>query len=166
MVQRDLQGKAPVAVVGVGNILCADEGVGVHVVNELKRMALPPYVKVFDCGTNGFAVLEAVDGAEKAVIIDAVSAGGRPGTIYRLTLEELLAMEDVLFKLTSLHQFDLITALKVAQLTGMYRVPRDIVVIGVEVKSLEFNLALSEEVRLSIPKLIELVLREISSPPP
>lgn len=157
------KGKAPVVVVGVGNILCSDEGVGVHVVNKLKQTALPPDVEVFDCGTSGIAVLEALDGAEKAVIIDAVLTGGKPGTVHRFTVEDILAMESGLFKMVSLHQFDLIATLKLAQLSGAYRMPREIVVIGVEAKSLEPGLELSEEVKRSLPRVIEAVLREVKN---
>ena len=153
--------KAPIVVVGVGNILCSDEGVGVHVANRLKRMTLPPNVEVFDCGTSGIAVLEALDGAEKAVIVDAVLTGSEPGTIHKFTVEEILAMEGNLFKMISLHQFDLIATLKFAQLTDVYSMPREIVVIGVEAKSLEPSLKLSKEVERSLPKVIEAVLREV-----
>jgi len=157
--------KAPVVIIGVGNILCADEGVGVRVVNELKRAPVLPYVEVFDCGTSGIAVLEALDGAEKAVIVDAVSTGAEPGTIHRLTLEGILAMDDNLFKLVSLHQFDLIATLKVAQLTTAYRMPREVVMIGIEGKSYDFSLELSDEVNRVLPKVIEATLREVESPP-
>ena len=156
-------GKPSIVVIGVGNTLFSDEGVGVHVVNQLKRMPLPSNVEVVDCGTNGIAVLEALDGAEKAVIVDAVSAGGKPGTIYRLTLSEILAMEDRLLKLVSLHQFDLIAALKLAELTTVYKMPRDIIIVGVEAKSFDLGLGPSEEIKRVIPKVVEVVLREIES---
>jgi hydrogenase maturation protease len=153
-----------VVVIGIGNILCSDEGVGVHVVNELKRMKLPSNVKVFDCGTNGMAVLEAMDGAEKAIIIDAVSSEKEPGTIYFFMIEDLAKMEDRLLKLVSLHQFDLIATLKLAELTGAYRMPHKVVIIGVEVKSLKCSLELSDEVKRAVPKVIEAIIREIEKP--
>ena len=155
--------KPPIAIIGVGNILCSDEGLGVHVINELKKLELPEYVALYDCGTSGIAVLEALDGSKKGIIIDAVSMGGRPGKIYRLTLDDILSMEDNLFKMVSLHQFDLISTLKVAQITGVYNIPEDIVIIGVEGKNYEFSLDLSDDVKKVIPRVIELVLEEIKS---
>ncbi len=153
--------KGHIAVIGIGNVLCSDEGVGIHVINRLKRMKLPRNVQLFDCGTNAIAVLEAMDGAKKAILIDATSSGGRPGTVRLYRVGQLSKMEDGLLNLVSLHQFDLITALKVAKLTGAYNIPDGLVVIGVEVKSLESSPELSEEVRAAIPKVVEMVIREI-----
>ncbi|MCP8308262.1 MAG: hydrogenase maturation protease [archaeon] len=153
--------KPSLVVIGVGNILCSDEGVGVHIVNELQNMTLPPYVAIFDCGTSGIAVLEAMDGAHKAIIIDAVYSGGEPGTVYLYTMKDLLQMEDRLLTFVSLHQFDLISTLKLADLTNAYKMPYEIVLIGIEAKSLELSMSLSDEVKKAFPKIIEAIMREI-----
>lgn len=153
--------KPPVVVIGIGNILCSDEGVGVHVARELERMKLPPNVGVFDCGTSGIAVLEAMDGADKAIIVDAVSSGGEPGTVNLYTIEDLVRMDDRLLKLVSLHQLDFIATLRLAELTNAYRIPREVIIIGVEAKSLECSMELSNEVRKAVPKVIEAIIREI-----
>ncbi len=155
--------KPPFIIVGVGNILCSDEGIGVHIINRLKEMDLPDYVGIYDCGTNGIAVLEALDGCKKGIIIDAVSMGGPPGKIYRFTVDDILQMEDNLFKLVSLHQFDLISTLKVAQITDVYHLPKDIVIIGIEGKSFDFSLELTDEVANVIPNVIRIVMEEIKS---
>jgi len=150
-----------VSIVGVGNILCSDEGVGVYVIEKLRDMKLPEYVILYDCGTSGIAVLEALDGSLKGIIIDAVSMGGPPGKIYRFSLDEVLSMEDNLFRMVSLHQFDLVSTLKLASYTDVYRLPGDIVIIGVEGKDYSFNVGLSKEVEEAIPDVIELVIKEI-----
>jgi hydrogenase maturation protease len=149
-----------VVVIGVGNTLCSDEGVGVHVVNKLERMMLDSKIEVFDCGTNGFAVLEAMDGADKAIIIDATSSGKEPGTIQLYTMEDLLRMEERTFKLVSLHQFDLLATLKLGEMTSAYRIPRKVVIIGVEAKSTEYSSELSNEVKNAVPRIIEAIVRE------
>ena len=148
-------------VIGIGNILCSDEGVGIHVVRELERMRLAPNVEVFDCGTSGMAVLEAMDGAEKAIIVDATSSGEVPGTVRLYTMDDLGRMEDRLLKLVSLHQFDLIATLRLAELTNAYRMPSEVIIVGVEAKSMECSLELSDEVRKAVPKVIKAVIREI-----
>lgn len=153
--------KPSLVVIGVGNILCSDEGVGVHIVNELKRMILPSYVAIFDCGTSGIAVLEAMDSARKAIIIDAVYSRGEPGTVYLYTMDDMLQMEDRLLAFVSLHQFDLISTLKLANLTDAYKMPHEIVLIGIEVKSLDCSLSLSDEVKKSFPKVIDAIMQEI-----
>ena len=153
--------KPPLVIVGVGNILCSDEGIGIHVLNHLKDREVPDYVGIYDCGTNGIAVLEALDGAKKGIIVDAVSMGGPPGKIYRFTIDDILGMEDNLFKMVSLHQFDLISTLKVAQITDVYKIPKDIIIIGIEGKTFDFNLELSDEIKKVIPRVVELIMEEI-----
>jgi len=151
-----------IAIIGVGNILCKDEGLGIHIINRLRNMNLPDVVTLHDCGTSGIAVLEAIDGASKAIIIDAVSMGGEPGQIYRFTLDQILSMEHNLFKMVSLHQFDLISTLKFAQFTDVYEIPKDLIVIGVEGVDFRFDIGLSEAVSKAIPKVIECILDEIN----
>jgi len=154
--------KPPLVIVGVGNILCSDEGVGIHVLKYLKERELPDYVAIYDCGTSGIAVLEALDGAKKGIIVDAVSMGGPPGKIYKFTIDDILGMEDNLFKMVSLHQFDLISTLKVAQITDVYNIPKDIVIIGIEGKTFDFNLELSREIKEVIPSVVDLIMDEIT----
>lgn len=154
--------KIPLVVIGIGNVLCSDEGVGIHVARQLEGMKLPSNVNIFDCGTSVIAVLEAMDGAEKAIIIDAVSSGEEPGTVKRYTKEDLFKMEGKLLKLISLHQLDLITIFKIVSLTDAYTMPREVIIIGVEAKSIESSLELTEEVRKAVPKVIETIICEIN----
>lgn len=72
-------------VVGLGNVLMGDEGVGVHVVRILEQHTLPPEVECLDGGTGGFILLEALQSADRIVLIDAASDGNRPGTVTRTT---------------------------------------------------------------------------------
>jgi len=60
-----------IAVMGIGNILLMDGGIGIHVIEELKGMDLPEGVEVFDCDTDPFLDLESMDGVDKAIIVDA-----------------------------------------------------------------------------------------------
>lgn len=150
-----------VVIVGIGNVLYGDEGVGIHVVNELKRKPLPPYVEVYDCNTDAFAILEAINGAGKAVIVDAMRLGYKPGTIRRFNCEELLKMNDKLINFISFHQLDLVSTLKIAQLTGVYKLPNEIVVFGVEVKSCHYSIEVSSEVKQAIPKVVDKIMNEI-----
>lgn len=158
--RNDQPPKGRIVIVGIGNILLSDEGIGVYVINELKNLQLPANVEVHDCGTGGLSILNVLDKAEKAVIIDAVKGGGSPGSIYSFTLDEILT-EDRRLKMTSLHDLDLTTALKIAELTHIYKLPREIVVIGVEPASIEMGMELSPQIRRTIPKIIDLVLKEI-----
>ncbi|MDR3762944.1 MAG: hydrogenase maturation protease [Acidobacteriota bacterium] len=71
-------------ILGIGNLLLGDEGVGVHAVQQLERMELPPEIACMDGGTGGFHLLEAMQQAERLVIIDAAAADDAPGSIARL----------------------------------------------------------------------------------
>jgi hydrogenase maturation protease len=70
-------------VLGLGNILMADEGVGVHVVHAIEKHALPPGVECLDGGTGGFVLLEPMQAADRIVMIDAAADGNPIGTVTR-----------------------------------------------------------------------------------
>ena len=72
-------------VLGLGNTLMGDEGVGVHVLRELEKRALPAGVECLDGGTGGFVLLEPLQSADRIVMIDAAADGNPIGTITRTT---------------------------------------------------------------------------------
>ena len=80
---NDKQNK--VLILGIGNVLMGDEGIGVHVVNAVGKAALPPGVDCLDGGTGSFLLLEPMQEAEKVILIDATCDGSPAGTIRRLT---------------------------------------------------------------------------------
>ena len=77
--------KAKVLILGIGNVLMGDEGIGVHVVNTVEKAALPPGVDCLDGGTGSFLLLEPMQTAEKVILIDATCDGSPTGTIRRLS---------------------------------------------------------------------------------
>ena len=72
-------------VLGLGNVLMGDEGIGVYVVRELEKHALPAGVECLDGGTGGFTLLEPLENADRIILIDAASDGNPIGTITRTT---------------------------------------------------------------------------------
>jgi hydrogenase maturation protease len=72
-------------VLGLGNVIMGDEGVGVHVVRALEKHALPDGVECLDGGTGGFILLEPLENAERIILIDAAADGNPPGTVTRTT---------------------------------------------------------------------------------
>jgi hydrogenase maturation protease len=72
-------------VLGLGNVLMGDEGVGVHVVRALEKRSLPDYVECFDGGTGGFILLEPLQKAERIILIDAAADDNLPGSVTRTT---------------------------------------------------------------------------------
>ncbi|MHA1580574.1 MAG: hydrogenase maturation protease [Candidatus Freyarchaeota archaeon] len=147
--------KKRVVVIGVGNLLLGDEGVGVRVVEELTKMDLPPHVEVVDGGTGGIVLLNLMEGADRVILVDAVLGGGSPGEIYVLSLDGLIGGR---VKFFSLHEMDLLSVLRIGK--ELDKLPPELVLIGVEPKNyLEYTIELSPEVRAAIPMVVEKVLK-------
>jgi hydrogenase maturation protease len=159
--------KTKVLVLGLGNMLLKDEGIGAHIAQQLHKRKLPGNVEVIDGGTAGSDILLRQQGVYKLVVIDAVRAGEKAGTIYKAQFKakekdklNQLFGEDKEFKI-SLHQVGLIGALAAAERIG--REPSEIVIIGVEPKQIDYGLELTEEVKQKIPAIINTVLEEIKN---
>ncbi|MDO8734344.1 MAG: HyaD/HybD family hydrogenase maturation endopeptidase [Elusimicrobiota bacterium] len=154
-----------IAVVGFGNILMGDEGIGVHVVKELQNPStvyrLPSTVELIDGGTSALDVILSLKDIEKLVVIDAVKNGGIPGEIYKFHnfTPDFHRGQNSEMQKTSLHDLNLVDALKIAEKLGA--VPKEIVLIGVEPKEIEPKMELSEEIRNKIPEIIKTVLCEV-----
>ena len=71
-----------ITVLGIGNLLMQDDGVGVHVIRHLQERELPPEVKLIDGGTYSYDLLEFIIEADTCIVVDAMHGGGEPGTIY------------------------------------------------------------------------------------
>jgi hydrogenase maturation protease len=145
-----------IVILGVGNLLLSDEGVGVHVANELMKMSLPPEVSVVEGGTDGFGLLNIIMEANRLIVIDAVKGGATPGSIYRFDIGEVRNCPSG-FK-TSVHQIGILEVLDLSELTG--KTPHT-TVIGIEPKSLGMGMDLSSEIKTKIPRIIELILEEL-----
>lgn len=148
-------------VLGAGNELMKDEGVGVHAIRSLQA-EFPRFsadVELIDGGTSpDFGHL--IQGVDKLVIVDAVKGGCEPGTIYRFTADQIVGDAGVT---TSLHQMGILETLKMMEITGSR--PRQTVVIGVEPAEVEIGLELSQVLQERMPKIIQTVLGEIDPTP-
>ncbi len=145
-----------ILVLGVGNTILKDEGIGVHVLKELEDHDLPPNVWLHDGWVAGIDLLEVIQEADKLIIVDAVDAQCEPGAIFRFAPHEVEAM--VKDHKSSLHQIDLFETLKIAKFLDN---SPETVVIGVQPKEIDWGLELTPELQALIPKVIELVKQEI-----
>jgi hydrogenase maturation protease len=144
-------------VVGIGNVLLRDEGIGCHVVGALEGIPLPD-VQVIDGGTCP-DVLQLLEDVDKLVIVDAVRGGGMPGQIYRFRPEDVTLEQKPLL---SLHDMSLIDSLKLMQVRHNVG---DAVIIGVEPKEINCGLELSPELQERIPQIIDAILSELNTSP-
>jgi hydrogenase maturation protease len=145
-------------VLGVGNLLLRDEGVGVHVIRALAGRQVPPDVEVIDGGTAGCDLLPLMSGAEKVVIVDALQGGEPPGAVYRLTPQDFERQASP--GIISLHDIGIMDVLKMLEL--MDGCLPSIVLIGIEPGLIEVGVELTPEVAASIPFILDLVLKEVS----
>ncbi len=143
-------------VLGIGNILLRDEGVGVRVIEAMQRMKVPSNLELVDGGTAGLDLLDVVADRRKVIVIDAVQADSEPGTVLRFGTDDLTPQGVAAI---SLHQVGLLETLMVAKHLGC--APRQVVIFGIEPKEMGYGLELSAEVATVVPKVIELVFAEL-----
>lgn len=147
-------------VLGLGNILLGDEGVGVRVVERLlERYHFPEEVLVMDGGTLGLDLLPYVEDAARLLVVDAAQARKPPGTLIRLTGNEIPIFLDA--SKVSPHQEGLQDLLAVAALKGY--LPAEVVFWGVQVGTLGVSLDLSPAVAEQVDVLVEKVLAELAA---
>ena len=146
-------------VLGLGNILLADEGVGVRVIEHLlARYDFPEGVRVMDGGTLGLDLLPYLEDASRLLVVDAVQARKAPGTLVRLVGDEVPVFLDV--SKVSAHQEGLQDLLAVATLKGY--LPDEVVFWGAQIESLGVGLELSPAVAAQVDALGEKVLAELA----
>jgi len=145
-------------ILGVGNLLLTDDGVGIHVIRSLEQFAhLPDGVRVIDGGTLGLNLLGYLENNERLIIVDAMDTGVQPGIITRLSGEQLPAYFSL--KLSP-HQVAIPDLLLAAQLIGCY--PRKVIVLGIQPGSTAVGLDLSPVVAGKVDQLVAAVLNELN----
>ncbi len=146
-----------IMVLGVGNLLFTDEGVGIHVVQALgDEYTFSTNVSIEDGGVLGIHLLGMISQADDLIVVDAIRNGGSPGTLYRLEGD---AIPRRILAKNSLHQVDLLEALTLCQ--ALDKVP-ETVIIGVEPQDIEtLALELTSPVQARLGDLMDMTLREL-----
>ena len=145
-------------VLGLGNILLQDEGIGVRVIERLQAdYVFPNDVTVLDGGTLGLDLLQHLEEHERVVVVDAVKAGKAPGALVRLVNDEIPAF---LGPKVSPHQVGLQDLLGLAQLRGHF--PGEVILLGVQAERLEPGLDLSPAIAAQVEPLAARVIDELA----
>lgn len=154
--------RPPILVLGVGNILLQDEGLGVRAVEALaeRRDELPEGVELFDGATAGADLIDVISDRRRVIVVDSVQADVAPGTVMRFTADDF-ARKSV--TTMSLHQVGIVDALTMTRHLGC--APAELIVIGVRPRTVAYGLDLTEEIRAVLPKVVELVFAEMRRPP-
>jgi hydrogenase maturation protease len=137
--------------IGLGNILLRDEGVGVHAVNAVKeRFEAPPELDIVDGGTGGLNLLPLLEGRDRVLLVDAVDFGEEPGYIGELANDAIPARFGQ--SQASLHQVGLAEALALARLLDI--MPRELCLIGIQPQALGPGLELTDTLQEKLDMLI------------
>lgn len=147
-----------IMVMGVGNILLSDEGLGVRFLDELKSKKLPENVEILEGGTAGLELVHLIQEVDFLIIVDAVNAQAEPGALFRFHPENIKMFPKQCE--VSFHQIGIIDVLSMAKVLG--QVPQTLV-FAIQPKSLEWGLDISPEIQALFPRLTEFVLNEIDS---
>ena len=140
-------------ILGIGNMLLADEGVGVHAAQALKKIEMPEGVAVLDIGTAILEALPELEQADRVIVIDAVIAGKEAGTVYRIAYDDC----EKPMQIASVHGFDLS---RVLAMTSRESAP-SVTVIGVEPARIEWSLELSPPVAEALETVLQAVEAEM-----
>ena len=139
-------------ILGFGNPILTDDAIGIRIAEELQGEF--PDITVEATSEAGLSILDEVTGYDKLVIIDSIKTGkGKPGELYKLTLEDLKPRSDF----SSSHGLDIATAFKLGEKLG-YPIPKQVSIYAVEVKD---NTTFGEECTPELKQSMSLIIRQI-----
>ncbi|MFB6085882.1 MAG: hydrogenase maturation protease [Halodesulfurarchaeum sp.] len=151
------------AIVGVGNQIMGDDGVGARVVETLEESVLGDREDVIfaNAGTTAFFALEAMSGCERAIVIDAIATGADPGTIHQYRFVDGAFAGEI--PEMTMHDFSFAEALEAGR--NAYDIPDEVLILGVEPARIEMSMELSEPIERTVPHLVEHIQEEVPESP-
>ena len=147
--------KMKTIVLGIGNPILSDDGIGIKIARKLKEEN--PLLDIAETSEIGISLFDFIPGYDKLIIIDSIKTGqGEPGEVYKLKLEDLKPSEDF----PSSHSIDMITALELGRRLG-YKMPQHVSVYAVEVKdNSSFSESCTQEVEKRVPSIVKQIIGE------
>jgi hydrogenase maturation protease len=151
-------------VIGLGNPILTDDGVGVKVAYELERILAtrhPQLADVTEASAGGLRLMELMIGYDRAIIVDAFTNGSKtPGKMHRMTLDDLRDISPTQHS-ASAHDTTLVTALDAGKALGMH-LPDEVVIFAIEVENvIDFSDEPTTAVAAAIPGVVTAVLNEL-----
>jgi hydrogenase maturation protease len=145
-------------VLGLGNLVHGDDGVGVHVIHRLQEdPRVPVEVVLMDGGTQGLNLIPHISGVDRLLVVDAIDVGQKPGTLIRLEGD---AVHNLPGK-PSVHQLGFADLMIAMTLLGDS--PKEVIVIGVQPQSTEWSVELTDPVLDSMEELVAVVIAQLKS---
>jgi hydrogenase maturation protease len=152
--------RAAKLVVGIGNILQRDDGVGVRVLEVLASLPMPDEVELYEAGTAAIELASVIEGRELLVVLDAIDAGQQPGAVFRFEPDQL---RPLIRSAVSLHDVHFLDALDEARLLG--RAPKRVVVFAVQVADVSVGIGLTPSVEAVVLPVARLAAQELGLEP-
>lgn len=148
-------------ILGIGNPLLGDDGVGFHVAQELAKETIDENIDIKVASADSLNLLELIVGYDKVIVIDAIMAlDGEIGEIYKLRPENLTNTVQVA---TSVHHANLATTLEIGIKILAEQMPGEIVVFAVEIEEVtKFTEEMTKKVKEAVPKVVNLILEEVA----
>jgi hydrogenase maturation protease len=149
-----------IKILGIGNPILQDDGVGLHVVERLRKQLNDANIALDVAYTGGLNLLDSIRGFDKVILIDAIKqVNSRVGEVKRFPMEQAEALHS-----SNPHDVSLSDALLLASQLGETQLPVEIIVIGIVVKNItEFGEHLSQEVAAAVPSAVSLVFEELKN---
>ncbi|MFQ6050827.1 MAG: hydrogenase maturation protease [Candidatus Hydrothermarchaeota archaeon] len=146
-------------ILGIGNPLLRDDGVGIHVIRKMRELNLPDNIYVSEASVAGLDLLDFIIDYQRVIIVDAIKTEeGEPGEIYRLKPQELPKSQNI----RSTHVLDLPTVLETGRILMEERMPEDIIIYAIEIEDCTtFDEKCTQKVEESIPRVIQLILDDL-----
>jgi len=149
--------KKPVLVLGVGNILYGDDGIGSEVIRALSQTMNDPRIELVDGGVGGYGLIDFLDGREKVIIVDAVNMDLPAGACREFAPDDVFLVERL--KPVSLHHTNVLDVVNLAR--SVYQMP-DIRFIGIQPAWVEQGIGLSEELKAKKDEIVGYVRQVIA----
>lgn len=150
--------RSQITILGIGNTLYTDEGLGVHALSALESIyGMDPQVELVDGSTDGMSLLGPVEDTDHLIVIDAINAGKEGGHLITLHGDDIPAYYGIKM---SIHQLGFQEVLLASKLRDQY--PKHIVMMGMQPTSLELGIGLSETNEAQLPELVKLVVQQVN----
>ena len=142
-------------ILGIGNILLQDDGVGVHVIKQLENENLPSTIELVDGGTSTLDTLGLFLDYKKVIVVDCLRAGLKPGTIYKIKPEDIKSYKK---ENLSIHDVQILDVVNMANMMNKFP---EVVIFGIEPEEITLNLEMTKTMICKIPEIIYNIKKEL-----
>lgn len=144
-----------IAIIGIGNILLKDDGVGVHTIKQLENEDFPSTIELVDGGTSTLDMLSYFLDFKKIIVVDCLRAEYEPGTIYKIKPEDISSFKK---ESLSIHDVQILDVVKMANMLGKHP---SVTIFGIEPKEINFDTEMTDCMKMKIPEVIKLIKKEL-----